>query len=69
MKECVACVAQAVMKIVVYGLAFTGEHAYLRKSWNILDVFVVIVGILVLALDAFIDPGYIKWLRVFRALR
>ncbi len=57
------------MKIVAFGFAFTGPYAYIRNSWNILDIFVVIVGILVLSLENIIDPGYIKWLRVFRALR
>ncbi len=57
------------MKIIAYGFAFTGPYAYIRRSWNILDIFVVIVGVLVLALESFMDPGYIKWLRIFRALR
>lgn len=63
------CLVQAVMKIITYGFAFTGKFAYMRRSWNVLDLFVVIVGILVLALEHVMNPGYIKWLRVFRALR
>jgi hypothetical protein len=60
---------QATMKILVLGLLFNGKDSYLRNPWNILDMFVVIVNVLVLALDTLTNPNYIIWLRAFRALR
>jgi hypothetical protein len=60
---------QAVIKILVQGLIFNGKQSYLRQAWNILDIFIVIVGILVLALESITNPSYIIWLRAFRALR
>ena len=57
------------MKIIVYGLAFNGKGSYLRRAWNILDIFVVIVGILVLVLESLIDASDIIWLRAVRAMR
>ena len=57
------------MKIIVFGFAFNGKGSYLRHAWNILDIFVVIVGILVLVLESFIDANDIIWLRAVRALR
>ena len=44
------CCCQAVMKIITYGFIFTGKYAYMRRSWNVLDLFVVLVGVMVLAL-------------------
>ena len=38
------------MKIITYGFIFTGKYAYMRRSWNVLDLFVVLVGVMVLAL-------------------
>ncbi|GAX86028.1 hypothetical protein CEUSTIGMA_g13443.t1 [Chlamydomonas eustigma] len=60
---------EALMKIFTYGLLFNGKDSYLRNPWNILDMFVVIVNVLVLALDTVTNPNYIIWLRAFRALR
>ena len=57
------------MKIVVQGLAFNGPGSYLKGGWNILDLFVVIVGILVLILEAVLDASNVIWLRVVRAMR
>ena len=57
------------MKIIVHGLAFNGKGSYLRGAWNILDIFVVIVGVLVLVLAAVLDPSNIVWLRAVRAMR
>ena len=57
------------MKIIVHGFAFNGKGSYLRGPWNILDLFVVIVGILVLVLQAIIDANNIIWLRAVRAMR
>ena len=57
------------MKIIVLGLLFNGPKSYLRVPWNILDIFVVIVGILVLVLQSVFDSSSIVWLRAVRALR
>ncbi|GAX83897.1 hypothetical protein CEUSTIGMA_g11321.t1, partial [Chlamydomonas eustigma] len=60
---------EALMKILVQGLLFNGIHSYLRQPWNILDLFIVLIGILVLALQSVTNPSYIIWLRAFRAFR
>ena len=57
------------MKIIVYGFAFNGKGSYIRGAWNILDIFVVIVGILVLVLQSILDASNIIWLRAVRAMR
>ena len=57
------------MKVLVYGFAFNGPTSYIRNPWNILDLFVVIVGILVLVLESVVDPNDIIWIRAFRAMR
>ena len=54
---------------MVYGLAFNGRPSYLRSPWNILDMFIVIVNILVLVLQSVMNNNYIIWLRAFRAFR
>ena len=60
---------QAVIKIIVLGLAFNGPRSYLRSAWNILDIFVVIVNILILVLQSYLNANDIIWLRAFRAFR
>ncbi len=57
------------MKIIVCGFAFNGPYSYIRRPWNILDLFIVIVGVLVLVLESIIDSKDIIWLRALRALR
>jgi hypothetical protein len=57
------------MKMIAYGLLFTGQYAYLRIGWNILDLVVVMASILALVLMNLMNPGYIMWLRILRALR
>ena len=57
------------MKILVLGLAFNGPNSYLRGAWNILDIFVVIVGVLVIVLESMMDANDIVWLRAIRAMR
>lgn len=57
------------MKIIVTGLVFNGPNSYLRQPWNILDIFVVIVGVLVLVLQSIFDSNNIIWLRAVRAMR
>ncbi|KAG1668958.1 hypothetical protein FOA52_001002 [Chlamydomonas sp. UWO 241] len=60
---------EAIMKIVSFGLLFNGPTSYLRSPWNLLDIFVVAVGVLVLALDGVMNTQYIIWLRAFRVFR
>ncbi len=60
---------EALMKIIADGLLFNGPQSYLRKPWNILDAFVVVVGVLVLSLQNVTNPNNIIWLRAFRAMR
>ena len=60
---------QAMMKILVFGLLFNGPHSYLRGPWNILDIFVVIVNVMVLVLQSVLNDKNIIWLRAFRAFR
>lgn len=35
------------MKIIVCGFAFNGPGSYIRSYWNMLDLFVVVIGVLV----------------------
>ncbi len=35
---------EALLKIITYGFAFTGSHAYIRNGWNVLDFTIVLVG-------------------------
>jgi hypothetical protein len=60
---------QAVLKIVTVGFALNGPHSYIRSAWNVLDLFVVVVGVLVLILEAVLNNKQLIWLRAFRALR
>ena len=57
------------MKIIVLGLAFNGRDSYIRSPWNILDLVVVTVNILVLTLSSIINSEDIIWLRALRAFR
>jgi voltage-gated cation channel len=64
--------AEAVAKIVVYGMAF-GRGAYFKSPWNVLDFVTVAVSNLMMLLRA-VSPAsanfsYLKSLRTFRALR
>jgi hypothetical protein len=36
---------EAIMKIVSFGFLLTGETAYIRNPWNILDFSIVIVSV------------------------
>ena len=57
------------MKTLVYGFAFNGPKSYIQSAWNILDLFVFLVGVAVLVLDSFFSSNYILWLRALRAMR
>jgi len=37
---------EAIMKIIAFGVIYCGSTSYVRNSWNLLDIFVVIVTIL-----------------------
>jgi hypothetical protein len=55
---------EMLLKIIVHG--FVGHKgAYLRDFWNVLDAFVVLVGLL----DIVLNNASIKFLRSLRALR
>jgi hypothetical protein len=57
---------EALLKIVAYGLFFGNQKAYLRKGWNLLDLFIVVC-----ALISIVDTnlGDLKILRALRPLR
>ena len=38
---------EAVLKIIVYGLIFNGPESYLRVSWNIMDILIVIFSVII----------------------
>ena len=56
------------LKILAYG-AITPKRAYLRDPWNILDVFIVIIGWSTLALSSITVLKSLKTLRLLRVLR
>ncbi|GLC39690.1 Caveolin-2 [Pleodorina starrii] len=65
---------EAGLKIVTFGFAFTGPHAYVRSGWNVLDLVIVCVGWALLivqevevGLDK--DSSNLHMLRVLRTLR
>lgn len=60
---------EALVKVIDTGLLFNGPDSYLRSGWNVLDLLVVVVAVLVLVLQPIMNTGYIVWLRAFRALR
>lgn len=61
---------EALIKIIAYGFLTNGETSYLRKSWNQLDFFIVIVSIVELALSGSSDSlSIVKVFRTFRILR
>lgn len=59
--------AECVMKIIAYGFVM---HAgsYLRNGWNLLDFFIVVIGMLSITLSSLIEFD-VKALRAFRVLR
>jgi hypothetical protein len=59
--------SEVLVKLVCYGLVLH-EGAYLRNSWNVLDFVVVVASVTNLAASA-LDIGWLKTLRVLRALR
>ena len=57
---------EALMKIIVSGFWFNGPRSYLRDKWNVLDFFVLCVGIVFQFGSSF---DQLKSLRALRALR
>eukprot|EP00198_Chlamydomonas_reinhardtii_P012109 XP_001701446.1 voltage-gated Ca2+ channel, alpha subunit [Chlamydomonas reinhardtii] len=63
---------EAALKIITFGFAFTGKHAYIRNGWNVLDFIIVLAGYALIILAAIIGPegsSKLKVLRVLRSLR
>ncbi|GFR46009.1 hypothetical protein Agub_g7487 [Astrephomene gubernaculifera] len=61
---------EALLKIITFGFAFTGKHAYIRSGWNVLDFLIVLVGFALTAIQvAGKDGSNLQMLRVLRTLR
>lgn len=60
---------QAVMKVIVMGFIFNGKSSYMRSPWNVLDIAVVAVSVIVLIVESIMDARNLVWLRALRALR
>ncbi|XP_037942486.1 voltage-dependent calcium channel type D subunit alpha-1-like [Teleopsis dalmanni] len=61
--------AECVMKIIAYGFMLH-PGAYLRNGWNLLDFFIVVIGMISTALSNLMKEGFdVKALRAFRVLR
>ncbi|GLC62201.1 Caveolin-2 [Pleodorina starrii] len=62
---------EAGLKIVTFGFAFTGPHAYIRSGWNVLDLAIVLLGwaLLIVKQVGMAATENVKVLRVLRALR
>ena len=39
-------VAEALIRIIATGFYFCGEKSYLRKDWNLLDFFIVLITLI-----------------------
>ncbi|XP_037925281.1 muscle calcium channel subunit alpha-1 isoform X7 [Hermetia illucens] len=61
--------AECFMKIIAYGFVLH-SGAYLRNGWNILDFFIVVIGMISTVLSNLMREGFdVKALRAFRVLR
>ncbi|GFR46010.1 hypothetical protein Agub_g7488 [Astrephomene gubernaculifera] len=62
---------EAILKIITFGFAFTGKHAYIRSGWNVLDFLIVLLGyaLIIVEVVGVTNTGNLKVLRVMRALR
>ncbi|GIL68548.1 hypothetical protein Vafri_21814 [Volvox africanus] len=61
---------EAVLKIVTFGFVFTGKHAYIRSGWNVLDLFIVMLGwALIIVEEIGVNAQNLTVLRVLRAMR
>eukprot|EP01084_Bolivina_argentea_P291296 500624_1 len=57
---------EMIIKIIAWGLIFSGPRSYLKSSWNVLDIIVVIGGWLNMC---FTNTGNINALRSLRILK
>lgn len=61
---------ELILKVIVYGLISSGEDAYLKDPWNMLDAFIVTISITsVFAGDAVESLRSLRTLRALRPLR
>lgn len=61
-------IIEACLKIFVMGFV-VGKHTYLRDSFNILDIIIVVFSIVSFFLDVFETSNDLSYIRAFRALR
>ena len=61
-------IIEAGLKIITYGFAFGGSTSYIRNSWNILDLGIVIISIASLMLPT-TNLNSIKAIRLMKILR
>lgn len=61
-------IAEAGLKIITYGFAFCGSTSYIRNSWNILDLGIVIISVASLMLPT-TNLNSIKAIRLMKILR
>lgn len=59
--------AESVFKIIIYGFFFD-KGSYLRDTWNVLDFFIAIIGVMDASLS-FVNIPMIRVLRLLRTLR
>ncbi|XP_055313578.1 muscle calcium channel subunit alpha-1 isoform X5 [Sitodiplosis mosellana] len=61
--------SECVMKIIAFGFVMH-PGSYLRNGWNLLDFFIVVIGMLSALLQNMMPDGFdVKALRAFRVLR
>ncbi|KAF5841710.1 Ion transport protein-domain-containing protein [Dunaliella salina] len=58
---------EVIMKIVAFGLFFNGSRSYLRSGWNLVDAFVVVISLVVIAVQAAYEGHHLIGLRMLRA--
>lgn len=54
------------MKVVGFGFRNTGKSAYLRNSWNVGDLIILIGSIIATITDLFSGSGHLNFMKVFR---
>ncbi|KAL9888468.1 muscle calcium channel subunit alpha-1 isoform X1 [Glossina fuscipes] len=60
--------SECAMKIIAYGFCMH-NGSYLRNTWNFLDFFIVVIGILSSSLSTLMQGVDVKALRAFRVMR
>eukprot|EP00798_Chlamydomonas_sp_ICE-L_P001589 gene1589-32977_t len=43
---------EVILNTIVYGFAFNGTKSYIRNAWNMLDLFIAVLGVVVIVLEA-----------------